>query len=133
MFKALQTSVSGLIASSTRFNGAASNIVNARVASSPKGSTGPRQTFKIGYTPQRVAQTTTTGGGVRATGAPVSPASLAIYDPTSPFANEQGTVDMPNVSLPIEISELKRARHAYEANAKAVKILDDTFKTLLKI
>ncbi|PCI32165.1 MAG: flagellar biosynthesis protein FlgC [Alphaproteobacteria bacterium] len=133
MFKALQTSVSGLIASSTRLNVAASNIVNARVASSPKGTTGPRQTFRAGYSPQRVAQTTTAGGGVRATGAPVSPASLSVYDPTSPFANEQGAVDMPNVSLPVEISELRRARHAYEANAKVIKTLDDTFKTLLKI
>ncbi len=90
-------------------------------------------TFSPGYTPLRVEQTTTSGGGVRATTVPVSPASLTIFDPTSPLANNQGAVNIPNVSLPAEFGELTRAKHAYKANANVLKTLDDTFKTLLKI
>jgi len=134
MFKAIQTSVSGLIASSVRLNAVASNIANAQVKSTPGGTTAPgRRAFSAGYTPQRVEQSTTGSGGVRATVVPVSPASLTIFDPTSPLANSQGAVNIPNVSLPVEIAELTRASQAYKANAKVLKTLDETFKTLLKI
>lgn len=133
MFKAIQTSVSGLIASSVRLNAVANNIANVHVKSTPKGTVPSGLVFSAGYTPQRVEQSTTGTGGVRATVVPVSPASLTIFDPTSPFANGQGAVSIPNISLPAEIAEMKRASHAYKANAKVLKTLDDTFKTLLKI
>ncbi len=133
MFKAIQTSVSGLIASSVRLNAVASNIANINVKSTPKGKAPDGLTFSAGYTPVRVEQTTTGSGGVRATMVPVSPASLSVFDPTSPFANEQGAVNIPNISLPAEIAELARASHAYKANAKVLKTLDETFKILLKI
>ncbi|MCF8475208.1 MAG: hypothetical protein K9G26_10975 [Emcibacter sp.] len=124
MFKAIQTSISGLVASTVRANTAASNIVHSTVKSSP---------FNAGYTPQHVEQSTTANGGVRANVIPVSPTSLSVYDPTSPFANGGGNVDIPNISLPAEIGELTKASNAYKANAKVLKSLDDTFKTLLKI
>lgn len=133
MFKAIQTSVSGLIASTTRLNAAASNIANMHVKSTPKRAAPNGLVFDPGYTPVRVEQTTTGSGGTRARTVPVSPASLTIYDPSSPLANGQGAVNIPNVSLPTEIGELKRASHAYKANALVLKTLDDTFKTLLEI
>lgn len=133
MFKAIQTSVSGLLASTVRFNAAASNIVNAHVKSTPAGSTPSGGAFNASYSPQQVTQTTTAGGGVRATVVPVSPASLTVFDPTSPLSSAQGLVNIPNVSLPAEIAELTRASQAYKANAKVLKTLDETFKTLLKI
>ncbi len=125
----MQTSVSGLIASTVRANTAASNIVNSNVRGTTKGAT----SFKAGYTPLQVEQTTTVTGGVRTNTVPVSPSSLTVYDPRSPLANQQGAVNIPNVSLPIEFAELNRASHTYKANAKVLKTLDDTFKTLLKI
>jgi len=134
MFKAIQTSVSGLIASTTRMNVAASNIVNAQVKSTPKG-TPPSSpfAFNAAYNPQHVEQSTTTDGGTRATVIPTSPASLTLFDPSSPLSNGQGFVDIPNVSLPAEIGELTRASQAYKANAAVIRTLDETFKTLLKI
>jgi len=126
MFKAIQTSISGLLASTVRVNAAASNIVNAQVRSRTSASA-------AGYAPQRVQQTTTATGGVGAAIVPVSPASLAIFDPASPLSDENGIVNIPNVSLPAEIAELTRASQAYKANAKVLKTLDDTFKILLKI
>jgi flagellar basal-body rod protein FlgC len=133
MFKAIQTSVSGLIASSVRLNVAASNIANAHVKSTPTGRDPNGRIFEAAYTPLRVEQAPTGSGGVRATIVSVSPASLSIFDPSSPLANSQGNVNIPNVSLPAEFAELNRASHAYKANAKVLKTLDDTFKTLLKI
>lgn len=133
MFKAIQTSVSGLVASSVRLNAVANNIANSQVKSTPKGSVPNGLVFSAGYTPQRVEQSTTATGGVRATVVPVSPASLTVFDPTSPLANDQGAVNIPNISLPAEFGELTRAKHAYKANAMVLKTLDDTFKTLLKI
>ncbi|MBL4803210.1 MAG: hypothetical protein JKY45_15095 [Emcibacter sp.] len=133
MFKAIQTSVSGLIASSVRFNAASSNIINAQVKSTPKGSTSSSGAFNPAYNPQQVKQSTTASGGVRANVVQVSPSSLTLFDPTSPLANAQGNVDIPNISLPAEISELTRASQSYKANATVLKNLDETFKTLLKI
>lgn len=135
MFKAIQTSVSGLLASSQRLNVAASNIVNSQVKSSPsaKGNAAPGLAFNPGYTPKRVEQTTTAGGGTRTSTVPVSPASLSVYDPSSPLAGKEGTVNIPNVSFPVEIAEMKRASQAYKANAAMLKTLDETFKSLLKV
>jgi len=135
MFKAIQTSVSGLIASSTRLNAAASNIANSHVKSTASGNitSGSGQVFNAGYTPVRVSQSTTEQGGVRTRVVPVTPASLTIYDPYSPLASDGGFVNIPNVSLPAEIAELTRASHAYKANAKVLRTLDETFKTLLKV
>ncbi|WP_339860850.1 flagellar basal body rod protein FlgC [Paremcibacter congregatus] len=131
MFKAIQTSVSGLLASTARANTAASNIVNSQVTSTPfSPNTGTAQS--PGFTPQRLQQTTTAYGGVRTTNVPVSPASLSVYNPSSPLSNEQGLVDVPNVSFPAEIAELQRAKHAYAANAKMIKALDETAQVLLK-
>ncbi|MCF6195255.1 MAG: hypothetical protein L3J50_01030 [Emcibacter sp.] len=133
MFKAIQTSVSGLIASSVRLNVAAENIVNAQTTSTPNGSVPSGLVFSAGYTPKRVEQSSTGTGGVRATVVPVSPASLTLFDPTSPLSSTEGFVNTPNISLPAEIGELTRASQAYKANASVLKTLDDTFKTLLKI
>ncbi len=134
MFKAIQTSVSGLIAATSRANVAASNIVNSHVASTPatRGVAATGESFR-GYVPQRTEQTTSPSGGVRAHAVPVSPASLTVYDPTSPLAGDQGTVNIPNVSLPAELAELSRASHAYKANAAVLKTLDETFRALVKI
>lgn len=137
MFKAIQTSVSGLLAASARANTAASNIVNSQVKSTPALSSGAAYSsgktgFQPGYTPKRIQNSTTSTGGVRAHAVPVSPASLSVYDPSAPQANEQGLVDIPNVSFPAEIAELQRAKHAYAANAKMIKSLDETAKILLK-
>ncbi len=135
MFKAIQTSVSGLIASSSRLNAAANNIVNSQVKSSPQsqGATVAGQAFKAGYTPQRVEQTSLPTGGTRATTIPVSPASLSVYDPSSSFAGEGGLVNVPNVSFPTEIAELIKASQAYKANLKTLNTIDETFKALLKV
>lgn len=125
MFKAIQTSVSGLIASTTRLNVAASNIVNSQVKSTPGDSNG--------FAPRHVEQTSTGSGGVRAAVVITSPSSLAIFDPASPLANDEGQVNIPNVSLPAEIGEITRASQAYKANANVLKALDENLKILLSI
>lgn len=133
MFTGIQTTVSALIASTVRFNTAASNIVNSQVKSSPGNSGASGPVFSAGFTPQKVIQSTTGSGGVTTSVVPVSPASLTIFDPASPLGNKDGMVNIPNVSLPAEIGELQKASFAYKANARVLKTLDDTFKILLKV
>ena len=44
-------------------------------------------------------QTDVVGGGTSATVSAVSPATVATFDPTAPFANSDGFVASPNVDL----------------------------------
>jgi len=137
MFPGLQNTVSALISATVSLDTAASNIANSQVQSTPPkaGAVGPvfSPGARAGYAPQRVIQTTTGSGGVRASVVPVSPASLAIYDPASPLSNSEGLVNIPNVSLPVEIAKLREASFVYKANIKVLETLDNSFKTLLKI
>ncbi|WP_138379804.1 flagellar basal body rod protein FlgC [Luteithermobacter gelatinilyticus] len=134
MLNAIKTSLSGLLASSTRMTIAASNIVNARTTSTPEGD----ETFSAGlrgskaYLPQKTVQTTNRFGGVKAHPVPVSPAHLAVYDPTSPVAGPKGYVNTPNVNEFVELSEMIRATSAYETNAKVLAELDNTLHKFLK-
>ena len=49
------------------------------------------------------------------------PAFVPSFSPDSPFADEQGLVNAPNVSLDEEMVNLKIAEHAYKANAQVIK------------
>ena len=50
------------------------------------------------------------------------------YDPTDPDANEDGYVEMPNVTLVKEIADAMAATQAYSANVTAF----NTLKTVLQ-
>jgi len=130
MYNAIKTSVSGLMAATQKAKVAASNIANAQVVSSPQSSVGNLADAR-GYIPQRVEQTTNKNGGVKSTILPVNPASLSLYDPSSPLSSQEGFVHIPNVSLAAESAELIRASQSYKANAKVLKILDESQKSLL--
>lgn len=130
MFNAIQTSLSGLMASTARLNVAASNIANAQVVSSPDSSSSKLLGAQA-YIPQRISQSTTNNGGVKTSSLPVNPASLTVYNPSSPLSSQEGFVNVPNVSLVTELTELKRASHSYKANAKVLETLDNTLKSFL--
>ncbi len=135
MINGISTSLSGLLAASTRANTAANNIVNAFNTSSPAGgetSTAAVRTARA-YVPQRVINTSQKNGGVTATKVPVNPSSLTVFNPNDPVANEQGFVDVPNVDHAVEFSELIKAKHAYKANATVLRTLSDIEDSALDI
>lgn len=63
-------------------------------------------------------------GGVRVTEIAEDPSDMKlVYDPTHPGANEQGYVEMPNVTLVKEISDAMAATQAFSANVTALNVL----------
>ncbi|MDG1439047.1 MAG: flagellar basal body rod C-terminal domain-containing protein [Emcibacteraceae bacterium] len=135
MINGISTSLSGLLAASTRANTAANNIVNAYNTSTPVG--GDRNTAVIqttrAYVPQKVINSSQKQGGVTATKVPVSPSSLSVYNPGDPVANSDGLVNIPNVEPAIEFAELIKAKNAYKANAAVLRTLYEVENTVLDI
>lgn len=123
------SSVSGLQAQSKRLAVSANNVANMSTTGTPGVTEGRNAVYK----PQEVIQTTTAGGGVRAETRPVQPESVSVYAPQNPVANEEGVVDLPNVSLETEFSNQILAKRAYEANASVIKTQDEMLSTLMDI
>lgn len=68
-------------------------------------------------------------GGVRVTDILEDPTDMPVtFDPTHPDADEQGYVEMPNITLVKEITDAMAATQAYSANVTAF----NTLKTVLQ-
>jgi flagellar basal-body rod protein FlgC len=139
---------SGLSAASLRVNVAASNIANVSTTgplpasggsgtSAGAGSSGIGPTFPAAYVPLRVDQVSqssgSTPGGTVATVSTVSPSYTAQYDPSAPFANQDGLVAAPNVDLANEFVQLATAKYSFIANAKVIQAYSETTDALLDI
>lgn len=69
-----------------------------------------------------------TAGGVRVAAIEEDPSDLRlVYDPTHPDANEDGYLEMPNVTLVKEVTDAMAASQAYAANVTAL----NTFKQVV--
>jgi|GEM_PF-711217 flagellar basal-body rod protein FlgC len=135
MINGINTSLSGLLAASTRANTAANNIANAYNTSLPVG--GDRNTATLqasrAYVPQKTVNSSLKNGGVTATRVPVSPSSLTVFSPDNPVSNEEIFVNIPNIEPAIEFSELIKAKNAYKANAAVLRTLSEIEDTALDI
>lgn len=141
----LSIATSGLSAASLRVSVAANNIANANTtgplpASGGSGTSagaGIAPTFPAAYVPLRVDQVSqssgTVPGGTAATVSTVSPSFTAQYDPSAPYANQDGLVAAPNVDIVGEFVELETAKYSFIANAKVIKAYAETTDTLLDI
>ncbi len=75
-----------------------------------------------------------TAGGVRVAEIVEDESELpVVYDPTDPDANEDGYVEMPNVTLVEEIADAMSASQAFSANVTAYNILKETVAKGLEI
>jgi len=144
----LSIATSGLSAASLRLNVTASNIANLRTTgplpatggSGTSGGTGTssnNSTFPAAYVPLRVNQVDQSSGsmsgGTVATVSTVSPSFVAQFDPSAPFANQDGLVAAPNIDLASQFIQLLTAKYDFAANAKVIQAYDDTTKSLLDI
>jgi flagellar basal-body rod protein FlgC len=144
----LSIATSGLSAASLRLNVTASNIANLRTTgplpatggSGTSGGTGTssnNSTFPAAYVPLRVNQVDqssgSTPGGTVATVSTVSPSFVAQFDPSAPFANQDGLVAAPNIDLASQFIQLLTAKYDFAANAKVIQAYDDTTKSQLDI
>lgn len=75
-----------------------------------------------------------TAGGVRVAAIEEDPSELPfVYDPTHPDANEEGYVEMPNVTMVKEITDAMACTQAFSADVTAFNILKETVSAGLQI
>jgi flagellar basal-body rod protein FlgC len=72
--------------------------------------------------------------GVQVVGVVDDPSEFPrVYNPGHPDADAQGFVQMPNVSLPMEMVNLMTASRAYEANLKVLQALRQQMDQVLAL
>lgn len=142
---------SGLTAQQLRLDVVSENVTNAQTTRTENGGAyrrkmvvfqaeSNRDTFRNAMA--RAANGTVrnsivapTAGGVRVTQIvedEQSPMKL-VYDPTSPDANEEGYVEMPNVDIVLEIADAMAASRAYASNVTAFTTMKSVISSALEI
>lgn len=130
LFGAIDTSASGMTAERLRMDVISNNIANVNTTRTAQG-TAYRRKYVV-FEPRtnsidssflkvfsnEIAQP---GNGVRAVKIhdDMTPFKLK-YDPSNPDANRQGYVEMPNVNIVEEMTDMITASRAYEANVTAM-------------
>lgn len=132
--------LSGLGAQQKRLAGTASNIANASTAGTVPGtvpsapaSTAPSSTVSGStvYKPLNVNLTSLASGGVRADVVADENGYSLAYDPSSPYANSEGMIAVPNVDLTTEMVNLLEIKTNYKANLAVLKTQDEMLGALL--
>lgn len=115
---------SAMTAQSQRMNVTASNMANADSIAGPDGK--PYRAKQVVF--QVASPEGTEVGGVKVSEVVEDGSPLRdIYDPKNPRANAQGYVQMPNVSVVQEMTNMISASRSYEANVEVL----NTAKTLM--
>lgn len=130
MIETYSTALSGLNASSRRLQVSGNNVANAfsTVQTAPDGSL-----VNDPYRAQRVAQSSLEGGGVRSRTVEDPNPTVRVFDPSSPVAASDGTVEAPNVSLDEEVVQQQIASYDFQANLKVIKTQKEMDQALLDI
>lgn len=124
VFNVFSIAGSALSAQSARLNAVASNLANVDSVTGSNGQ--PYRAKQVVFAASPVGGEG--GQGVRVTQVVESAAPLRLqYEPSSPFANEQGYVQMPNVNPVEEMVNMISASRSYQTNAEVM----NTSKTLL--
>jgi len=124
--------VSGMNAAVRRLEVSASNVANARSTGALPDADG---TVPAGaptaYVPLDLVQTDVAGGGTQTTITGASSGTSTSYDPTAPFANQDGLVAAPNVDLAQEMISQLVAKYSFAANARVLKASDEMSRTVI--
>jgi flagellar basal-body rod protein FlgC len=159
LFAGLNISAQGLTAQRKRMNAIASNMANVETTKTDNGQPYRRkivtqkacaqQTFSrvlqssnsmlattnanhIATGEEGTAQEVIPGGVVSKDAEDQSPFKM-VYDPSHPDANENGYVQMPNVNIVTEMTDMVTASRAYEANVTAANAAKSIAKDALEI
>lgn len=122
MLNAIGIALSGLQAASRKVEASASNIANMQTPD-----------YKA-LTTSQSAQTDQSGNGqgVSSQNIPKTNPFTPSYAPDSPFANNEGTVNTPNVDLAEEAVNMTMAEVTYKANIAVIKTVQDMTDEMLK-
>jgi flagellar basal-body rod protein FlgC len=126
-FGPIDIAVSGLRAQNKQMEVISSNIANARTANAGKGEPYRRleailKTDKDDISGVQVGQI-----------AKDMSEFDRVLDPGNPEADENGYVQMPNVSLPIEMMNMSLATRTYQANAAVLRRYQQMVDTTLEL
>jgi flagellar basal-body rod protein FlgC len=127
-FDSLDISASGLTAERLRMDVTAENLANAQTTRGANGQPYQRQVVVLqqvggfGATLQGAMNGGPVPGGVEVSGIVSDPTpDKLVYNPSSPDANAQGYVRMPNVNPVTEMTDLISESRSYEANVTAMQ------------
>lgn len=127
MINAISIALSGLNAATQRLNSTASNIANVTTSGSlEEGGQSP-------YSALQTTHSAVESGGVRSETIPKDPGFVESFAPDSPFANADGLIGVPNVSLAEEAVNLNLAETTYKANIATLKTSEEMSDELLRI
>ena len=132
IFSSTDISASGLAAERLRMEVAANNIANAHSTRTAEGGAYHRQHVIFAAAMDDAVLAGSGGisgrggapglGGVRVLGIQSDDSPLPkVYNPGHPDADDGGLVEMPNISMPLEMVDLMTASRAYEANLKSLQ------------
>jgi flagellar basal-body rod protein FlgC len=127
MFKGIDISASGLTAQRLRMDSISSNISNAETTRDEDGNTYRRKVpvfrqkldQQMGRGSVSSADSNSAGVEVAEIAEDQSPFRLE-FRPNHPDANEEGYLELPNVSVMTEMVNMIDASRAYEANIQAI-------------
>ena len=137
-FSAMRISASGLAAERLRMDTIASNVANVATT---RGADGKPYVRKIAVFQENLDTAINDKEhpekgllGVKATGIIEDPSPLKkVYDPSSPDADKEGYVTMPNVNILNEMADMIAATRSYEANVSAITAEKSMFSKALEI
>ncbi|WP_196594645.1 flagellar basal body rod protein FlgC [Pectinatus sottacetonis] len=130
LFSSIDTSASGMTAERLRMDVISNNIANVNTTRTAAG-TAYRRKYVV-FEPRTDSSAPSffnvfssemekPGNGVRAVKIQEDSSPFKLkYDPSNPDANKQGYVEMPNVNIVTEMTDMITASRAYEANVTAI-------------
>ncbi len=121
-------SASALTAERARMRIIASNVANVNATRSLDGGPYKRQVALL-ETQQRDGSTLDAGVRIQKIEVDSSPPRL-VYEPEHPDANNDGYVAYPNIDLLREVTDMKTATLAYQAN---ISVVEATKKMIRKV
>ena len=125
LFGAMQTAASGLTVFRTWLDATADNLANLRTAAVP----GQDQ-----FSSKLVLAVSDEAGGVHVADiVHREETAHPEFDPTHPYADENGMVRYPGVDVGIEMTNMIAAQRGYQANISALTAAKETYQAALRI
>ena len=132
LFGALDISSSGLVAQRQRMTAIAGNLANIETILNAEGEYEPYRRRIPMFSPGDPSNDSSQG--VHLSGIMVDESPLQMrYEPDSPWADEQGYVGYPDISLVIEQMNAMEASRAYEANITVAEATKSMYSIALEI
>lgn len=127
LFTTFKISGSALKANRIRLNTISSNLANVETTSTPEG--GPYKKKSVYFESKPVAFQDHLNGHLRNATRGVEVTRILedqdppqkVYNPSHPDADEDGYIELPNVSVLKEMVDMMSATRAYQANATTIK------------